>query len=126
MLGVAVLVIGGLLAEHFVVTDRKLITQTLDTAAAAVEGNNSAPLARLHLARGRKRSAPIPSGSWAATVQTGKIYHLDIKINRLTSPPTAKVHFLAFGEAKDRQGLYSGATRARWTSSCVGKMTGGW
>ena len=40
MLGVGVVVVGGLLAEHFAVTDRKLITQTLDTAAAAVRDNN--------------------------------------------------------------------------------------
>jgi len=109
MLGVAVVVVGGLLAEHFVVTDRKLITQTLDTAAAAVEANNLprlldciSPQAQRTLADSRRLL-----GRYEFT--TGRIYRLDIKINRLTSPPTARVHFQAFGEAKDRQGVISGS-----------------
>ena len=40
MLGVGLLVVLGLLVEHFVVTDRKAIINTLDAAAAAVEANN--------------------------------------------------------------------------------------
>ena len=126
MLGVAVLVIGGLLAEHFVVTDRKLITHTLDTAAAAVEGNNLPRLLDCISPEAQKVRADSDRLLHRFVFKTGRIYHLDIKINRLTSPPTAKVHFLAFGEAKDRHDLISGAARARWTLSCVGKTTGGW
>jgi hypothetical protein len=105
MLGVGVVVVGGLLAEHFVVTDRKLITRTLDTAAAAVEANNLPRLLDCISPDARKPRADSKRLLGRYVFKTGRIYRLDIKINRYTSPPTAKVHFLAFGEAEDRQGL---------------------
>ena len=43
-------------------------------------------------------------------VQEGHISDLDIKVSRLTSPPTADAKFLAVGRGRDRQGeaLYPG------------------
>jgi hypothetical protein len=105
MLGVGVVVVGGLLAEHFVVTDRKLIARTLDAAAAAVEANNLPRLLDCISPDARRARADSRRLLGRYRFSTGRIYGLDIKINRYTSPWTAKVHFLAFGEAEDRQGL---------------------
>ena len=105
MLGAGLLVLGGLLAEHFVVTDRKLITQTLDTAAGAGAANNLPRLLECISPAARKPRDDSARLMGRFEFKSGYIYHLDIKINRLTSPPTAKVHFRAFGEAKDRRGV---------------------
>jgi hypothetical protein len=104
MSGVAVVVVAGLLVEHFVVTDRKLIAQTLDTAAAAVQANNLPRLLDCIAPEAQKTLADSKRLLGRYVFKTGRIYSLDIKINRWTSPPTAKVHFLAFGEASDRRG----------------------
>ena len=104
MLGVGVVAVGGLLAEHFVVTDRKLIAQTLDTAAAAVAANNLPRLLDCISPECPEAPDPLEAALGPLHCKAGHIYDLDIKINRLTSPPTAKAHFVAFGEASDRQG----------------------
>ena len=104
MIGVAVVVAAGLIVEHFVPTDRKAVTQTLDTAVAAVKRNDlqgalncispsaEAPryLTRLVLDRVDVKEAHISS--------------LEINVNRLTSPPSAEAKFLAVGQGKDRKG----------------------
>ena len=123
MLGVGVVVVGGLLAEHFVVTDRKLIARTLDTAAAAVAANN---LPRLLDCISPEAQKPLTHSKRLLgrfVFKAGHIYDLDIKINRLTSPPTAKAHFVAFGEASDRQGVIpiSGYSARRGGRVAVGK-----
>jgi hypothetical protein len=105
MLGVAVLVLGGLAVEHFVVTDRKLIIQTLDDATAGVEAND---LQRVLRCISPSAARPRSDAQWLlgrVTFDTARIYRLDIKINRLTSPPSAKAHFTALGKGKDRSGV---------------------
>ena len=84
--GVGVVVIGGLLAEHFVVTDRKLIAQTLDTAAAAVRPT-ICPACWTASRRTPKSPGPTRSDSSGRFVfKTGTSFALDIKINRLYQP----------------------------------------
>jgi len=104
MIGVAALVGVGLIVEHFVITDRKAVTQTLDAAVAAVKKNDIngvldciSPSAQE--ARDKSR--------WLlglVDVQEGHISDLEIKVNRLTSPPSADAKFLAVGRGKDRKG----------------------
>ena len=105
MVGVGVVAIGGLLAEHFVVTDRKLIAQTLDTAAAALQANNLPRLLDCISPGAQRVRTHSQRLLGRYHFRTSHIYDLNIKINRYTSPPTAKVHFLAFGEGEDRHGL---------------------
>jgi hypothetical protein len=113
MAGVGVLMVGGLLAEHFVVTDRKLITQTLDRATAAVRTNDSAGLLDCISPDAQKIRSDSRRLFARFVFRNAHIYGLDIKINRHTSPPSSRVHFLAFGEAEDRQGMipYRGYSR---------------
>jgi len=104
MLGVGLLVVLGLLVEHFVVTDRKAIIHTLDAAAAAVETNNLNGV----LDCISPSAAPIRSQCHQAfdrfEFRMARIHDLEIVINRLTSPATAKVTFRAVGNARDRRG----------------------
>ncbi len=104
MLGVGLLVVVGLLVEHFVVTDRKAIINTLDAAAAAVESNN---LNRL-LDCISPSADPIRSQSRRALdrfeFRLARIHDLQIVINHLTSPPTAQVTLRAVGSGRDRTG----------------------
>jgi hypothetical protein len=104
MLGVGLLVVLGLLVEHFVVTDRKAIINTLDAAAAAVENNNAHGL----LDCISPSADPIRSQSRRVLdrfeFRMARIHDLQIVINRLTSPPTAKVTFRAVGSGRDRKG----------------------
>jgi hypothetical protein len=104
MLGVGLLVVLGLLVEHFVVTDRKAIINTLDAAAAAVETNNPNGL----LDCISPSAEPIRSQSRRVLdrfeFRMARIHDLEIVINRLTSPPTAKVTFQAVGNGRDRKG----------------------
>lgn len=104
MIGVAVFVALGLLVEHFVVTDRKSITQTLDAAAAAVESNNlDRLLERVSPRAERTRmGARIVLGRFEFS--KGRIADLEITVNNLTSPPSAKTKFRALGKAHDRAG----------------------
>ena len=58
MIGVAVVVAAGLVVEHFVITDRKAVAQTLDAAVAAVRTNN---LQGRSIAFRRRRNSAVVS-----------------------------------------------------------------
>lgn len=110
MLGVGAVVIGGVGIERLVVTERELIEETLDTAAAAVQANDlDALLACISTAAPKtQRDARYVLG--LAEFSKARISDLEVTINRLTSPPTAKTKFLAIGAAKDRNtGDYNGS-----------------
>jgi hypothetical protein len=104
MIGVAVLVIVGLVVERLVVTDREALEQTLDAAVAAVRRND------LQGALDCISSSAEPPRSltrWVlgrVDVQEAHISDLNINVNRLTSPPTADATFLAVGRGRDRRG----------------------
>jgi hypothetical protein len=104
MLGAGLLVLLGLLAEHFVVTDRKAIINTLDRGAAAVEANDlGGVLDCLSPSAGQLR-AKSREALDRVEFRLVRIHDLEIAINRLTSPPTAKVTFRAVGNGRDRRG----------------------
>jgi hypothetical protein len=104
MLGVLILMIAGVIVERLVVTERERVETTLDGIVAALEANDLnrvlsyvAPEA----AETRRRAA------WAMhriEVQAAGIHHLEITINRLTSPMTARAAFFGHIAYRDRQG----------------------
>ncbi len=104
MLGVLALTLAGVVVERMVVTQRERVEMTLDGITSALEAND---LKRVlsYIAPGavqtRNRAA------WALgriEVQSARIYKLEITINRLTSPMTAKAAFFGHVRYRDRQG----------------------
>ncbi len=106
MLGVGLLVLAGLLVEHFVVTDRKMITNTLDSAAAAVAANDLDRVLEHISPTADSLRADIRQAFGRIEFRTARINGLEIAINRLTSPPTAKAKFHAIGSGRDRRGEF--------------------
>ena len=109
MAGVLVFVLLGVLLEWVVVTEREEVEATLDGLAAAIEANDleralsyvSPKVASAEKTRRRAR--------WAMNrfeVREAKIRNLEIKINRLTSPPSAKATFNGILSLTDRKGEY--------------------
>ena len=113
IIGVAVLIVAGLIVERFVVTDRKLVEQTLDTAVAAVRRNDlQGALDCVSPSAKKARQLPTTVFGWV-TFEDAYIRRLEINVNRLSSPPTAEAKFQAFGRARDRRGEipYQGFSR---------------
>jgi hypothetical protein len=104
MFGVGLLVLLGLLVEHFVVTDRKAIINTLDAAAAAVEANNLNGVLDCLSPSAEQIRSDSRRALDRFEFRMARIHDLEIVINRLTSPPTAKVTFRAVGNGRDRRG----------------------
>jgi hypothetical protein len=104
MLGVGAVVLLGLLVERLIVTDREAITNTLDAAAAAVEANNLDRLLETvsPSAQRTRTGARLVLGRFEFS--KGRITDLEITVNGLTSPPSAKTKFRAIGKAHDRVG----------------------
>jgi hypothetical protein len=106
MIGVALLVAAGLVVEHFVMTDRKAVRQTLDAAVAAVRKNDlQGALACITPSDTKARTFT----TWVfgrIEFQEAHVSSLEIDVNRLTSPPTAEAKFLAVGRGKDRKGEF--------------------
>jgi hypothetical protein len=104
MIGVAAIVGVGLIVERLVVTDREAVENTLDAAVAAVKRND---LAGALGCISPSAEAPRNLTRWVfgrVDFQEAHIGDLDIKISRLSSPPTADAKFLAVGKGKDRKG----------------------
>jgi hypothetical protein len=104
MLGVAVLTLAGLAVEHFVVTDRKAVANTLDEAVAAVEANDLGRVLACTAPTASKPRADARLVLGRFKVEMARMHNLEITINRLTSPPTATAKFVAMGHGQDRQG----------------------
>jgi hypothetical protein len=102
MIGVAVLVVIGLVVERLVVTDREVVESTLDAAVVAVKRNDLNGLLDCIAPTAKE---PRELSRWVLSrceVEDVRISDLQIKVNRLTSPPTAKAEFVAVGKGKDR------------------------
>ena len=106
MIGVAALVGVGLIVEHFVITDRKAVTQTLDAAVAAARKNDLNGLLDCISPSAKEPRDESRRLFGLVEVREVRISDLDIKVNRLTSPPTADAKFLAVGRGKDRKGVF--------------------
>jgi hypothetical protein len=106
MIGVAVIVVIGLVVERLVVTDREAVRLTLDAAVAAVRKNDLNGLLDCIEPSAKE---PRELSRWVLSrceVQEGHISDLQITVNRLTSPPTAEAKFLAVGRGRDRMGEF--------------------
>lgn len=87
------LTLGGVALEWLIVTEREEVEQTLDGIAAALESNDLDAVLRYvspQAAQTRQRAA------WAmgiVTIRDVRMRNREVRINRLTSPPTAEAEF---------------------------------
>jgi hypothetical protein len=105
--GVLAVVLAGVLLEGLVVTDREEVEAALEDVAAAIEANDPAPLldGNLYLTDSATQSrAIIRWGMDRVDFTRVKITSLDITINRLTSPPTARAQVQGIVYFHDRHG----------------------
>ena len=96
--------IAGLTIEWYVVTDREQVEATLDGGVAALEANDKARVLTYLSPSAVKTRA---RAQWALDLvefQTIRLSSLEIKVNKLTDPPTAEARFDAFFQFHDRTG----------------------
>lgn len=104
ILAVLGVVAAGIAVERFVVTEREQVENALDDLAAALEANDIDGVLSLispQAANSRSRAR------WALErieVQSAKVRNLEVSVNRLTSPPTAKARFYGVILFEDRLG----------------------
>lgn len=113
ILGVGAVLLGGLAVERFVVTDRERVEHTLDAAVAAVKAND---IQRLLDCLSPSAQNTREEARWLlgrVEVTDAWIRELEITVNRLTSPPTAKARFLAVGTGRDRRNEFPYRTFAQ-------------
>ncbi len=126
MIAVGVVVLAGLGIERLVVTERELVAETLDTAAAAVQANDLKALLACVSSTAPKTRSDAQMVLGLAKFNKAKISDLEVTINRLTSPMTAKAKFLAVGAACDRAtGDFNGSFAHRLTVD-LRKENGRW
>ena len=106
MLGVGLLTFMGLGLERLVLTDREAVEDTLDACAAAVEANDLDRLLQYISPTAPKTQNDARFVLGEVEVRKARINNLEITVNRLTSPPTAKAKFRARGTGRDRKGEY--------------------
>jgi hypothetical protein len=100
--GVALLTGFGVLVERLVVTDRKLITRTLEEAASAVEANDLARVLRVIAADATETREAARTGLAEAEVVRAQIRSLDIEVGGGKGPPVAKARFLVLATGRGR------------------------
>ena len=108
--GVALLVLLGVLLEHWTLTDTKRIRQTLDTATAGLLANK-ATMADTAIVPGGDGDQARTLVRWAlsrAEFLELTIRNLEVKFNYQMSPPTAETTFTVWVRGTDRSGLYPG------------------
>jgi ketosteroid isomerase-like protein len=104
MLGVLVVCLTGIIGQRFIITERKRVIQTLDGIVAALVANDVDRVVSYltpEATHSRERAR------WAlgrVEVQSASYRKLEIDINKLTSPPTAKVTFFGLIGYRDRKG----------------------
>jgi hypothetical protein len=104
MLGVGALVLTGLLIERLVVTEREAVEHTLDAAIDAVEANDINRLLECISPKAEPIRAAARMVLGRVEVRMARMTGLEITINRLTNPHTAKAKFRAIGSGRDRKG----------------------
>jgi hypothetical protein len=93
MAGVLVLTVAGVLVERFVVTEREEVEAVVDGLAAALEANDvEGVMQYLSPSAEHTRSRARWAMGQIIVLDTG-VRHLEITINRLTSPTTAEIRF---------------------------------
>jgi hypothetical protein len=106
MVAVLLLVLGGVVLERLVVTERERVEATLDGAVAALN-HNDLPAVLGYLTAGAERTRERAEWAMARVEFTSvSIHGLEIKVNRLTSPPTAEARFQGVAHYRDRRGEF--------------------
>ena len=127
--GAAIFVLIGVAIERSTITNRKLVTQTLEGAAAALAANDFKQVDAF--------ISPTPDGNaarqktrWALALvefMDFSIRNLDVKFNNTMSPPTAKATFNVIVHGKGRQGDFIGeVTRVVAMEVELRKESGRW
>ena len=104
MAGVLVLVLLGVVVERIVVTEVERVEAVLDGVAAALKAND---LDRVQQYLSRSAVQSRHRAQWAlgrVEILKAKISNLEITVNDLTSPPTAKAKFSGMASFNDRKG----------------------
>ncbi len=106
IVAVLILTVGGVLLERFVVTQREEVESTIDQIAAALRANDTdAVLSHLSSTAHESRRR----AEWALgriQINGVNVSGLEITINSLTSPPSAKAAFSAVIKFDDRKKEY--------------------
>ena len=100
---VLIVVIGGVLIERAVVTEREEVESVVDQIAAALRANDAQAVLS-HLSSSAQESRR--RAEWAldrVQVNDASVSGLEITINSLTSPPTAKAKFSGVIKFDDRK-----------------------
>jgi hypothetical protein len=104
MAAVLAVTIALVLLERAVVTEMESIEGTLETASAALEANDPAKVLEL-FALDSPRRAEVETALSRFTVREARVGRdLQIRTNRLTSPPSASAYFTGRIEAHDQDG----------------------
>jgi hypothetical protein len=113
MIGVAVLVAAGLLVKRFFLTEREAVEQTLYAAVAAAEANDVDRLLGCISPTAAQTRADARWMLGRIEVSSSYVRNLQIRINHLTSPPTALAMFQAVGQGRDRMAQFPYSTYSR-------------
>lgn len=106
MVAAGALTLAGLVVERLVVTDREAVEHTLDAAVAAVEANDLNRVLECISPTAPQTRADARFLLGRVEIRMARIGSLEITVNRLTSPPTAKAKLLAIGAGRDRRGEF--------------------
>jgi hypothetical protein len=105
---VLLVMVAGLVAERFVVTERERIQQALYAAAAAIETNDITEVEKCLAKNAEGKNVRDRAAFYMGLVEIQRIKLSDVKvgeINRLASPPTVEVSCYGLAEYKDKTGL---------------------
>ena len=106
IIAVAALTGVGLLVERLVVTEREEVEGAIEAAAAAVRANNlDGALAHISPSAGPPRDL-VRLAFGRATFEDVKLTHIEIRVIRTTSPPTAKADVKGFAKVRDKTGTF--------------------
>lgn len=103
IVGVALLGAGLLALEWLVVTDKESVEETLAAAAHALEANDPEAVIRFIDQASPMRSR-VKQEMSQVTISKASFSRLDVKFNRLVSPPTAEADFMGYINGRDRRG----------------------
>lgn len=106
MVIVALLVFGGVLLERLVVTEREQVEMTLDGAVEALNRNDLPAVLDYFTPQATQSRARARWAMERVEFTRVSIHALDIKIHRLTSPPTAEVRLNGVAYYRDRKGEF--------------------
>jgi hypothetical protein len=104
MVGVLAITAGLLVVERIVVTETEEVEDALDSVARALVANDTPAVLALFSPTSTRRGE-VQSVLSRVTIREAKIGgDLEIRLNRLTSPPSATTYFTGRIDAKDTRG----------------------